>query len=138
MTLSFWWSDAGRAVRFLGRHPLFALGVILVLAIGIGPVAALASLMNVAFLRPWQVPDPDRLSIFRARPAAGEAWEISIAEYRFLRDHSRLLSHIAARRLGAQPYIAVAALLTIVTIAACVVPARRAMNVDPVTALRAD
>ena len=99
MTLSFWWQDARRAVRFLGRHPLFALGVILVLAIGIGPVATLVSLMNVAFLRPWQVPEPDRLAIFRARTAAGEAYgEISIAEYRFLRQHSRSLSHIAARR----------------------------------------
>ena len=99
MTLSFWWQDAHRAVRFLARHPLFALGVILVLAIGIGPVAALSSLMNVAFLRPWQVPEPDRLAILRARPAAGEAYgEISIAEYRFLREHSRLLSHIAASR----------------------------------------
>jgi len=103
MTLSFWWQDAQRAVRFLARHPLFALGVILVLAIGIGPVAALASLMNVAFLRPWQVPDPDRLAIFRARPAAGEAYgAISIAEYRFLRQHSRVLSHMAASRLGEQ------------------------------------
>jgi putative ABC transport system permease protein len=99
LTLSFWWQDARRAVRFLGRHPLFALGVILVLAIGIGPVAALVGLMNVAFLRPWQVPEPDRLAIFRARTAVGEAYgEISIAEYRFLRQHSRSLSHIAASR----------------------------------------
>ena len=103
MRLSFWWQDGQRAVRFIGRHPLFALGVILVLAIGIGPVTALSSLMNVVFLRPWQVSDPDRLAIIRARPAAGEAYgEISIAEYRFLRKHSRVLSHMAARRLGAQ------------------------------------
>ena len=82
------------------RHPLFAVGVILVLAIGIGPVAALSSLMNVAFLRPWPVPDADRLAIFRARAAAGEAYgEISIAEYRFFREHSRQLSHMAARQM---------------------------------------
>jgi putative ABC transport system permease protein len=102
MTLSFWWQDAQRALRFLGPHPLFALGVILVLAIGIGPVAVLSSLMHVAFLRPWQVPDPDGLAIFRARSAAGEVYgEISIAEYRFLREHSRSLSHIAASRSAA-------------------------------------
>jgi hypothetical protein len=62
-------------------------------------VAALVGLMNAAFLRPWQVPEPDMLAIFRARTAVGEAYgEISIAEYRFLRQHSRLLSHVAARR----------------------------------------
>ena len=99
MALSYWWQDARRAVRFLGRYPLFALGVILVLAIGIGPVAALSSLMNIAFLRPWQVPEPERLAIFRARPAAGEAYgAISIAEYRFFRQHARSLLDIAASR----------------------------------------
>ena len=100
MTLSFWWQDARHAVRFLGRHPLFALSVILVLAIGIGPVTALASLIHIAFLRPWPVPDADRLATFQARAAAGEAYgEISIAEYRFFREHSRLLSHIAVRQM---------------------------------------
>ena len=74
-------------------------GDILVLAVGIGPVAALGGLMNVAFLRPWQVPEPDRLAIFRARTAVGEAYgEISIAEYRFFRQHARSLLHMAASR----------------------------------------
>ena len=103
MTLSFLWQDARHAVRFLGRHPLSAFGVILVLAIGIGPVTALFSLINAAFLRPWQVPEPERLAIIRARPAPGEAYgAISIAEYRFLREHSRHLSHIAPANLASE------------------------------------
>jgi putative ABC transport system permease protein len=53
---------------------------------------------------------------------------------------ARLLSGLlfGVTTASVTPYIAVAAMLTIVTIAACLAPARRAMNVDPVTALRAE
>jgi hypothetical protein len=45
---------------------------------------------------PGRLPVPDRLALLWARAAAGEAYgAISIAEYRFFREHSRLLSHIA-------------------------------------------
>ena len=96
MTLSVFWQDARRAIRYLWRHPLFTASAIAILAIGIGPATALFSLMNIAFFRPWQVPEPEKLAIISARPAAGESYgAFSIAEYRFFREHARQLSHIA-------------------------------------------
>ena len=53
---------------------------------------------------------------------------------------SRLLAGLLFGVAAADPiaYLRVAALLTAVTVAASLAPARRAMRVDPITALRAD
>jgi putative ABC transport system permease protein len=101
MTLSFWWQDVRQAVRLLARRPLFALCAVLVLALGIGPATALFTLMNAVLFRPWQVPDPDRMAVIRARPAGEDGiGVITIAEYRYLREHSRSFSRMAAWRPG--------------------------------------
>jgi len=89
--------DFQHALRFLGRRRLFAMGAVLVLAIGIGPLTALFSLMNAVLFRAWQVPDPDSVAVIRARPAGSQVYgAISIPEYRYLRDNSTTLAHLAA------------------------------------------
>ena len=53
---------------------------------------------------------------------------------------SRLISSLLWGVRGTDPltYVAVAGLLTVVTLLACFVPARRAARVDPIVALRAE
>ncbi|HEX5110188.1 MAG TPA: ABC transporter permease [Vicinamibacterales bacterium] len=53
--------DFRYAVRGLGRHPGFALVVVLTLGIGIGINTATFSIINAVLIRPLGFPDPDRL-----------------------------------------------------------------------------
>jgi putative ABC transport system permease protein len=54
-------SDIAYAFRTLGRAPAFALGVIAVLALGIGANAVVFSVLNAVILRPLPYPEPDRI-----------------------------------------------------------------------------
>jgi predicted permease len=64
-------TDLRTAVRGLVRAPAFSLGVVVVLALGIGATTAIFSIVNGVLLRPLPYDDPDRLvRLFHVPPQA--------------------------------------------------------------------
>lgn len=91
------WPELRHAVRVLWRKPLLTLGAVLVLALGIGPLTAVCSLINATLFRPWQVDSPESLGIIHVKPSSADiAPSISVAEFRYLQDRTKTLQGFAA------------------------------------------
>jgi putative ABC transport system permease protein len=79
-------SDLRQSLRTLRRNPAFAIGAILVLALGIGANTAIFSIVNAAMLRPLPFADPDRLvQLWHVPPAKSfpgiDLFSVSPANY---------------------------------------------------------
>jgi predicted permease len=86
-----WLGQAARDVRYairqLCKSPGFALTAILTLAVGIGAVASVFSVVNAVLLKPFAFRDPDRLVVMREiqDEAGSERWLIPDNYRHFLR-----------------------------------------------------
>ena len=90
--------DVRYACRSLGKHPGFAIVVILTLALGIGANAAIFSVVNAVLLRPLPYRDADRLVFISGdlhRPGANEI-PVSAGEFADYRDRAHAFEHVAA------------------------------------------
>jgi predicted permease len=95
--------DLRYAARSLIQRPGFTVLACLALGLGIGLNTSLFTVFNAVALRPWPVHDPGRVvSLLTTSPSGRDVYGgFSVAEYRYLREHSRTLSGaILTRSLG--------------------------------------
>src|SRR5260221_8691455 len=87
------WQDLRYAFRSLSRKPVFTVGVILTLALGIGVNAAFLTLFGVA-LAPLPVKDADAMVSVGSIGSHGTFY--SFPDYAYMRDHAQTFSGVTA------------------------------------------
>lgn len=90
--------DVRYAMRRLRIGAGFTFAMIATLAVGIGGVAAIFSVLDAAVLRPLPFPDPDRLVRLRAITPQGEPFPVSVPDYQDYAARLRSVSAIAAMK----------------------------------------
>src|SRR5262245_52622896 len=99
----FWHNDVSRDIRYIvracRRRPAFALVAILTLAVGIGAVTAVFSIVEAVLLRPLPYADPDRLvAVWDGHVRDQNLAKIfaSYADFDMWRRESRTMEQVAA------------------------------------------
>ena len=110
-------ADLRFGVRMLRKSPGSALTTIAVLALGIGANAAVFSVVDAVLLRSLPLRDPERVvMLWGKNPALGGSIGVSSA--------------------NAATYLEVALIMISIALVACLVPAWRAVRVNPMVTLR--
>src|SRR5215475_10426284 len=91
--------DLRYGARMLWRNPGFTLVAMLTLALGIGANTAIFSFVNLLFLRPMPIANPEQVMRLFAEDSRGPKFDVfSYPNYADLRDRSRTLQALAAHR----------------------------------------
>ncbi len=101
-----WWQDAAQDLRYaaraFARTPVFTLGAVLILALGLGASTAIFGAINAVVLAPLPYDDPDRLAqVWLANPSRDvDRFSVSAPLYRDWRAHARSWTDLAAVKYG--------------------------------------
>ncbi len=98
--------DVRYAFRMLVKNRVFTLVAVLSLAIGAGANSAMFSLGDALLLRPLPVQRPSQVVTVSSRTPKDSFGQLSYADYRDLRDHSKTLHDMVAFDLTAFGYAA--------------------------------
>src|SRR5215471_11620830 len=74
-------ADLRHAFRVMSRTPSFAIGVVSVLALGIGANTAIFSIVNAVLLRPLPFEQPERLVRLYTRTPDGRPFDVSPGKF---------------------------------------------------------
>jgi putative ABC transport system permease protein len=88
------WRDLRHSARLMGRQPLFASTVVVILAIGIGLNLAFFQVLNVTVLRPQAVANPDALVRFDRIAKLFRSNGIPYPATQFIREHNDALTSV--------------------------------------------
>ena len=92
--------DLGYALRQLARRPGFGTGVVLILALSVGPTIVIFSWANI-LLDPLPIPDSDRVVAVWSfeRERGSTRLRVSVPDYVYWRDHSQSFEELATLSL---------------------------------------
>jgi len=97
------WLDIRYALRGFRHAPTFCLTVIATIAIGLGFITALFTVMNAYYFRPVPVRDPQSLYEFFWTDRSGNGYDFTVPEYReFLRENPAFSEAFAYHRVEAR------------------------------------
>ena len=94
-SLALWWQDLRIALRTLLRRPLFALGSVGIVALGVGAATAMFTVLNAAFFRPFGYPEPDRLVFISELGHSGNRMAVAGPNAKDWAGETRLFSQLA-------------------------------------------
>ena len=140
--MTTWVADGRYALRALKRQPSFTLIALLTLTLGIGTNTAISSVIKAVLLNPLPYEDPERVLVLwevnvegnSLRLIAGGVGIGLVAASLLARSMVGVLYGVSAFDFTA--FALAALVLVVVGVSASLIPARRAVRIDPMTALR--